>query len=214
MPARVHAILVVRPDGRTPAAHHLRRTLAALAEQSQPLDALTIVTCGEDSGVTEVARSSTAESVIAAPAGTSYAAATAMATLRLTGDAVWLLAQDTAPEPEALARLVGALELAPSVAFVAPKLVRWADRTEIVSLGVSMTGFGRSVGLADDELDQGQHDAQEDVLGSDVRGILVRADAWRTLSGIDRGLSGADEGLDLGVRARLAGSRVLLARPR
>ncbi|SDH47230.1 glycosyltransferase [Microbacterium pygmaeum] len=211
MPARVHAILVVRPDGRTPAAHHLRRTLAALAEQSQPLDALTIVTCGEDSGVTEVARSSTAESVIAAPAGTSYAAATAMATLRLTGDAVWLLAQDTAPEPEALARLVGALELAPSVAFVAPKLVRWADRTEIVSLGVSMTGFGRSVGLADDELDQGQHDAQEDVLGSDVRGILVRADAWRTLSGIDRGLSGADEGLDLGVRARLAGSRVLLA---
>ena len=43
MPARVHAILVVRPDGRTPAAFHLRRTLAAVAAQTRPVDALTIV---------------------------------------------------------------------------------------------------------------------------------------------------------------------------
>lgn len=211
MPARVHAILVVRPDGRTPAAHHLRRTLAALGEQSTRVDALTIVACGDDAGVAAVAAASGAESVITAPASTTFAAATAMATLRVTGDAVWLLAQDTAPEPEALARLVGALELGPSVAFVAPKLVRWDDRTSIVSLGVSMTGFGRTVELADDELDQGQHDAREDVLGSDIRGVLARTDAWRALAGIDRSLSGADEGLDLGVRARLAGSRVLLA---
>lgn len=210
MPARVHAILVVRPDGRTPAAHHLRRTLAALADQTRPLDALTIVTIGHDWGVTEVASTSTAESVITAPASTSFAAATAMATLRVSGDAVWLLSQDTAPEPDALEKLMGALELAPSVAFVAPKLVRWDDRTEIVSLGASMTSLGRSVGLADGELDQGQHDAQEDVLGSDIRAVLVRMQAWKQLQGVDRGLAGADEGLDLGVRARLAGARVLL----
>ncbi len=211
MPARVHAILVVRPDGRTPAAHHLRRTLAGLGEQTRRVDALTIVVCGDDAGVAAVAAASGAESVITAPASTGFAAATAMATLRVTGDAVWILAQDTAPEPEALARLAGALERAPSVAFVAPKLVRWDDRTEIVSLGVSMTAFGRTVGLADAELDQGQHDAREDVLGADIRGILVRTDAWRELGGIDRALVGADEGLDLGVRARLAGARVLLA---
>jgi GT2 family glycosyltransferase len=210
MPARVHAILVVRPDGRTPAAHHLRRTLAALNDQSRPVDALTIVVCGEDEGVRAVASGSGAESVITAPASTGFAAATAMATLRVTGDAVWVLAQDTAPEPEALARLVGALELGPSVAFVAPKLVRWDDRTEIVSLGASMTAFGRTVGLADAELDQGQHDAREDVMGSDIRGILARTQAWRDLGGPDRALAGADEGLDLGVRARLAGARVLL----
>lgn len=210
MPARVHALLVVRPDGRTPAAHHLRRTLAGLADQTRRVDALTIVVCGDDEGVAAVAAASGAESVISAPASTGFAAATAMATLRVTGDAVWLLAQDTAPEPEALARLAGALERAPSVAFVAPKLVRWDDRTEIVSLGVSMTTFGRTVGLADAELDQGQHDGREDVLGSDIRGVLARTDAWRDLGGIDRALAGADEGLDLGVRARLAGARVLL----
>lgn len=210
MPARVHAILVVRPDGRTPAAHHLRRTLAGLADQTRRVDALTIVLCGDDESVAAVAAASAAESVITAPASTGFAAATAMATLRVSGDAVWLLAQDTSPEPEALARLAGALELGPSVAFVAPKLVRWDDRTEIVSLGVSMTSLGRAVGLADDELDQGQHDAREDVLGADIRGILARTEAWRDLGGIDRALLGADEGLDLGVRARLTGARVLL----
>ncbi|MCR2785233.1 MULTISPECIES: glycosyltransferase [unclassified Microbacterium] len=210
MPARVHAILVVRPDGRTPAAFHLRRTLAALEAQTRPLDALTIVLCGEDDNLRQLAADSRAEGVISAPRTTGYAEATALATHRLQGDVVWLLAQDTAPEPDALARLAGALELAPSVAFAAPKLVRWDDRGEIVSLGVSMTTLGRTVGLADGELDQGQHDAGQDVLAADVRGVLVRAEVWRHLRGLDRGLSGADEGLDLGVRARLAGARVTL----
>ncbi|WP_342000912.1 glycosyltransferase [Microbacterium sp. LWH7-1.2] len=207
---RVHAILVVRPDGRTPAAFHLKRTLAALREQTRPVDALTIVVCGGDDHLFEIADAAGAEFVFRAAPSTGYAAATALVSPRLDGDAVWLLAQDTAPEPDALARLAGALELSPSVAFVAPKLVRWDDRTEIVSLGVGMTRFGRTVGIADDELDQGQHDAREDVLGADVRGILVRADAWNRLGGLDRGLSGADEGLDLGARARLAGGRVSL----
>ncbi|MGL4257817.1 MAG: glycosyltransferase family 2 protein, partial [Microbacterium sp.] len=211
MPARVHAILVVRPDGRTPAAYHLRRTLAALGEQSRPVDVLTIVLCGGDDILEDVARSSSAESVVTAPASTGYAAATALITPRLDGDAVWLLAQDTGPEREALARLAGALELSPSAAFAAPKLVRWDDRSEIVSLGVGMTRFGRAVGLADGELDQGQHDARSDVLGADVRGLLVRTEAWHALGGLDGALHGADEGLDLGVRARLAGARVALA---
>lgn len=99
MPARVHALLVVRPDGRPSAAFHLRRTLAALKEQRRPVDALTIVICGEDAAVRELAASSGAESVITASAGTSFAAATTLGTHRLDGDAVWLLAQDTAPSP-------------------------------------------------------------------------------------------------------------------
>lgn len=210
MPARVHALLVVRPDGRTPAAFHLRRTLAALAEQTRRPDAVTIVLCGGDEHLAEVAGAAGAAAVVRAAASTGFAAATALVTPTVEADAVWLLAQDTAPEPEALARLAGALELSPSLAFVAPKLVRWDDRSEIVSLGVGMTRFGRSIGLADGELDQGQHDAVEDVLGADVRGMLVRIDAWRALGGLDRGLAGADEGLDLGVRARLVGARVAL----
>lgn len=211
MPARVHALLVVRPDGRTPAAHHLRRTLAALARQTRQVDALTIVLCGSDAVVTDAARESPAGKVIEAPSRTGFAEALALAGSLPEAEAIWLLAQDTAPEPEALSRLAGALELSPSVAFVAPKLVRADDHGVIVSLGSGMTRLGRSVGLADGELDQGQHDGVDDALGADVRGILVRADAWRELGRLDPALHGADEGLDLGVRARLAGWRVALA---
>lgn len=208
---RVHAVVVVRPDGRAPAAFHLKRTLASLQEQTRRPDALTIVLCGGDERLRDVVTGAGADFVVNASASTGFAAATALASPELSpGEAVWLLAQDAAPEPDALARLAGALELSPSVAFVAPKLVRWDDRSEIVSLGIGMTRYGRTVGLADGELDQGQHDAREDVLGTDVRGILVRGDAWRELAGLDRGLAGADEGLDLGVRARLAGARVSL----
>ncbi len=211
MPSRVHALLVVRSDGHVAPDLHLRRTLAALAAQTRPVDALTVVVCGDDPRVREVLADSGAEAVIAAARSTRFADALRMASHRLNGDAVWLLAQDTAPEPEALARLVAAVETAPSVAVAAPKLVRWHDRAHIVSLGVTLTRTGRSVGLADGEHDQGQHDAREDVMGADVRGLLVRADAWRSLDGLDPALDGADEGLDLGVRSRLAGGRVALA---
>lgn len=210
MPARVHAILVVRPEGRTPAAHHLKRTLAAISAQSRPVDALTIVLCGADPELTQLAASSGAEGVITASAGTPFAVATALATPRLTGDAVWLLAQDTAPEPDALVRLAGALELSPSLAVAAPKLVRWDEPEEIVSLGISLTRHGRTVELAAGEFDQGQHDGDADVLGADVRGLLIRRESWTALGGLDPALGGADEGVDLGVRARLAGDRVSL----
>ncbi len=219
MPARVHALVVVHPDARTSAALHLGRTLSALGSQTRRPDAVTIVVCGQAPDVADVVESADANplplDVVALPAGTGYAAAVAAVTGRAdegssAPDAYWLLAQDTAPEPDAFARLAGSLELAPSVAFVAPKLVRWDDPTEIVSLGVTMTRFGRTVELADGELDQGQHDGRDDALGSDIRGVLIRRDAWESLGGIDQALRGADEGLDLGVRARLSGARVAL----
>ncbi len=230
MPARVHALLVVRPDGRTPAAFHLKRTLAALHGQTRSVDALTIVLCGADERLREVTEGYPTAEVISAPLKTDYAAALRLVAVDSGAPgsgsdsesdsdtdtdtdqdlAVWLLAQDTAPEADALVLLCGVLESAPSVAIAAPKLVQWDDRGRITSLGVSMTRYGRTIELVDGDLDQGQHDGGEDVLGADVRGLLVRADVWRDLNGLDGSLAGADEGLDLGVRARLAGGRVVL----
>ncbi len=211
MPARVHALLVVRPDGREAADIRLQRTLSALRAQSRPVDTLTIVLCDAEPRVQAVARGSHAEGVISADRRTSFAEALALGSHRLEGDAVWVLTHDTVPDPDALAGLAGALETAPSVAFAAPKLVRSDETDRIVSLGVSVTRFGRTVGLSDGEHDQGQHDGGEDVLGADVRGILVRSDAWAQLGGLDAGLAGADEGLDLGIRARLRGGRIVLS---
>ncbi len=210
MSASVHAIVVVRPDGRAPASVHLKRTLTALAAQSHPCDLVTIVHCGDDELVRDRIAQADDARVIALPSRTSYAAAV-RAAVDGDDDAVWLLAQDTAPEPNALAALLARLESAPTVAAAAPKLVRGADRSRIVSLGATITRFGDAVIIADGEFDQGQHDATDDVLGADVRGLLVRGDVWAQLGGLDRALHGADEGLDLGIRARLAGNRVVVA---
>ena len=85
------------------------------------------------------------------------------------------------------------------------------DRPErIVSLGVSMTRAGSSVELAAGDLDQGQRDGITDVLGSDIRAVLVRGSVFRAVRGIDPALRDADEGLDLAVAARLMGGRVAL----
>lgn len=219
MAGRVHAILVVRPDGRTSAAFHLRRTLAALIAQTRRPDVVTIVVCGTDPAVEDALRDpqlprpavgGTETALVRLPARARFAAATRHVAEASDADLLWLLAQDTAPDRRALEVLAGQIELSDSLGYVAPKLVRADDPRRLVSLGVSMTGVGRSVELAAGEFDQGQNDGATDPLGADIRGILVRASLFRSLRGIDPALRGADEGLDLAVATRLMGGRVAL----
>lgn len=211
MSALFHAIVVARATGSSPSAEErLRRTLDALHAQSRPLDGITVVVCGTFPELEELAREGRVSSVVKANEGTAFAAAVALGDERVPDErSIWLLTTDIVPEPGALAALAGALERGPSVAIAAPKLIGVDDQSRIVSLGVSMTRLGRMVPLANGEADQGQHDADDDVLGADVRGIVIRSDMRPALT-IDEALH-ADEGLDLGVRARLAGRRVALA---
>lgn len=122
---------------------------------------------------------------------------------------LWLLPGDARPEPDALARLLAAVEVAPSVVIAGPKLVDREDRRLLRSFGESVTRYGTTMPLADDELDQSQHDAADDVLGVVLPGMLVRRTMWDVLGGPDRGLPSLDAGLDLSIRARLAGGRVV-----
>ncbi|UYO98186.1 glycosyltransferase [Microbacterium sp. M28] len=209
MPARLHAVIVAR-SGATARAQ-LLRTIDALASQTRRPDAVTLVVCGDVTTARESpAVAAITDTIVEARPATSFADAVALAAPRVPeGSALWLLTHDSVPAPRALEQLAGALERSPSAAIAAPKLVRSDDAREIVSFGVTMTTFGRSVELAAHELDQGQHDGSDEALGSDIRGILVRSEVREHLT-IDDALAGADEGLDLGVRARLGGGRVVL----
>ena len=122
---------------------------------------------------------------------------------------VWLLPADARPAPDALARLLAAVEVRPSVVIAGPKLVDHDDATLIRSFGESITHYGTTVALADDELDQSQHDVDDDVLGVVLPGMLIRRAMWDLLGGPDRGLPTVDAGLDLSIRARLTGARVV-----
>ena len=123
---------------------------------------------------------------------------------------IWLLAHDNAPAPTALAQLLGAVEIAPSVAVAGPKLMRWDQSDVIESYGETLTHFGASVSLVDGELDQAQHDTHDDVMGVGAGGMLVRRAVWAELGGFDPGLPSVDAALDFSIRARLAGHRVVV----
>lgn len=225
MSPRVTAIIVVH-DGTGPAAsprahdpaddqRHLRRTLDAVAAQTRRPDTVIVVACATPEAELELVRRAVPDRIVTSNDRLSFGQAVA-AGLRVAesptsdDDFLWLLAQDTAPEPDALARLVGSLEVSPSVAVAAPKNVDWPDGSTLVSFGQSMTPFGTTVELVENELDQGQHDTASDVLGAAPAGLLVRHRVWDEVGGFDPGLPTTDDGLDFSTRVRLAGHRVAL----
>lgn len=122
---------------------------------------------------------------------------------------LWILGDDTIPDATALDRLLAAVEVAPSVAIAGPKLVDPDDPRILRSYGESLSPLGASVHLVEDELDQGQHDRGADVLGVASAGMLVRRVVYEAVGGFDPGLPHVDAGLDLSVRVRLAGHRVI-----
>lgn len=207
---RVTAIVVAHSGGP-----HLQRTLDALAEQTRRPDAVIAVDCATSDDAARLLAESRPTQLLSVPEKLPFGAAVATAVRVLppasdAGQLLWLLAQDTAPEPQALEALLAALEVSPSVAVVGPKLVDWDDPALIREFGEAMTPFGASVPLVENELDQAQHDGLSDVLAVSSAGMLVRQALWERLDGFDPALPTVDDGLDFCTRARLAGFRVTL----
>ncbi|MBD0423913.1 glycosyltransferase family 2 protein [Streptomyces sp. TRM S81-3] len=130
---------------------------------------------------------------------------------------LWLLHDDCAPEPDALAQLLRVVdneyELGrDDVAVVGPKLRGWYDRRQLLEVGVSIANSGRRwTGLDRREQDQGQHDHVRSVLSVSTAGMLIRRDIFERLGGFDRRLPLMRDDVDLCWRAQSAGLRVLVA---
>ncbi|TFD21897.1 glycosyltransferase [Cryobacterium sp. TMT2-23] len=208
MHARVTAILVARNG-----AKHLERTLEALSRQTRQPDVVITVDCGSSDKTADLLAAFGPTHIISAGADLTFGQAIATAARILPpptsdGEMLWLLAQDSAPEPGALAALLGELEIAPSVAVAGPKVMDWHAGDYIHNFGQSMTPGGSTVTLVESELDQGQHDGMGDVLAVSAGGMLVRHTVWDQLGGFDPALPSADDALDFCVRVRMAGYRV------
>ncbi|WP_298227947.1 glycosyltransferase, partial [Gryllotalpicola sp.] len=158
MQQTVTAIVVARAAG-----DHLERTLQALASSTRRPDSVIVIGRGDVQDAARAASRTLPVSYLEARDRLGFPAAIAAAARTLSpprsGDEwLWLLSQDTAPEPAALERMLAVGETSPSVALAGPKLVEWDDRTRIRDFGVTMTRFGRAVPLVEGELDQAQHD--------------------------------------------------------
>ncbi|MFE9726643.1 glycosyltransferase [Streptomyces sp. NPDC005794] len=125
---------------------------------------------------------------------------------------LWLLHDDSAPEPDALAEMLRVVDNDKHAAIVGPKLRGWYDRKQLLEVGVSIANSGRRwTGLDRREQDQGQHDQVRTVLSVSSAGMLVRRDVWEELGGFDRRLPLMRDDVDLCWRAHMAGHRVLVA---
>jgi len=125
---------------------------------------------------------------------------------------VWLLHDDSAPDPDALEQLLALAEDMPSVSMLGVKARDWDDPRLLVEVGVTTDAAGhRSTGLERREYDQGQHDAVRDVLAVGTAGALIRRDVWDLLGGLDPALPLFRDDIDLGWRAAQAGHRVVVA---
>ncbi|WP_405504802.1 glycosyltransferase [Streptomyces anulatus] len=125
---------------------------------------------------------------------------------------LWLLHDDCAPEPDALAEILRVVDNDKHATIVGPKLRGWYDRKQLLEVGVSIANSGRRwTGLDRREQDQGQHDQVRTVLSVSSAGMLIRRDVYEELGGFDRRLPLMRDDVDLCWRAHLAGHRVLVA---
>jgi GT2 family glycosyltransferase len=124
---------------------------------------------------------------------------------------IWLLHDDSAPAPEALAELLGAVERAPSVTVAGCKQLDWHAGRRLIDVGLSTSRWAERLTLIDaDELDQGQYNGRTDTFAVNSAGMLVRRDIWEHLGGFDPALPGTGDDVDFCWRNRLAGHRVVV----
>lgn len=202
---------------------YLPRTLSALAAQTRPVDrAIGVDTGSRDDSHSLLQEALGEAATVSHPRGKGgmgaavSAALGALAPFEATVDGpgtewVWLLHDDAAPAPEALAELLGAVERAPSVTVAGCKQLDWHSPRKLMDVGLSTSRWAERLTLIDaDEMDQGQYDGRTDTFAVNSAGMLVRRDIWEHLGGFDPALPGSGDDVDFCWRNRLAGHRVVV----
>ena len=207
---RVTAVLVSHNG-----AVWLPEVVAALTSQTRPIDLITAVDTGSQDASTKLLKSARIP-FISADVETGFGEAVSLAVDKLPRavdhEWIWLIHDDCAPAPTALAELLAAIDDRPQVVMVGPKLLGWHDRTHLLEAGISIAGNGaRWTGLEPLEYDQGQHDGIYDVLAVSTAGALIRRDVFEELDGLDPSLTLFRDDVDFGWRARAAGHSVMVA---
>ncbi len=201
---------------------YLPRTLAALADQTRAADAV----IGVDTGSRDTSKA-LLEQALGPARVVSHRGKNGMGTAVSAGLAelapwrgahgngssewIWLLHDDAAPAPQALAELLLAVERAPSVTVAGCKQLDWHAGRKLVDVGLSTSRWAERLTLIDaDELDQGQYDGRSDTFAVNSAGMLIRRDVWEQLGGFDPALPGSGDDVDFCWRNRLAGHRVVV----
>ncbi len=210
--------LLVSHDG----ARWLPAVLAGLTGQTLPVDRVAVVdTTSRDESVALVREALAGFDLVldVVPGSVSYPAAVRHA-MALAPPAtfpddevewMWLLHDDSNPDPDALGELLAAAAEHPDASILGPKLREWPSLRRLLEVGLTITGTGhRETGLERGEYDQGQHDDVREVLAVNTAGMLVRRDVLESLGALDEELPIFGNDIDFGWRAALAGHRTVV----
>lgn len=127
------------------------------------------------------------------------------------GSWIWLLHDDSAPEPTCLAELRAVVANTRTVAMAGPKQVDWDRPEELLEVGLRATASARRTNdIVEGEIDQGQYDSRSDVLAVGTAGALVRRSAWSALDALSDDIGPFGDGLAISRALRLAGHRVVV----
>ncbi len=203
----VRAVLVT--DGRS---SHLPAALAALADIQPSPSTLHLVVVGD---AEQPHLPPSLDPVISRTGARTYAEAVdaVLAEHPAHGEELlWLLHDDLAPAPDALARLEATARKRPRAAVVGGAHVRWDDAFRLVNVGTTVSRWGaRRIGLAaEDDINQGQYDSRDDVLAVSLAGALVARSAWESLGGLDAGYRGFGDSIEFCRRAWASGADVVV----
>jgi len=191
----------------------LNGVLQALAQQDYPgLEVLVVDNASTDGSRALLERRVPAQRRLRTERNTGFGRAVHAAMRQpmvAEADYVLLLHDDLLLAPDAVSRLVAALEEDPTCAVAGPKLRDWREEPTLQQAGMTIDRLGRAEsGVDRGELDQGQADVDRDVLYVSTAGMLLRADVFRELRGFDARMPAMRDDLDYCWRAWLAGWRV------
>lgn len=189
---------------------YLAETLSQLSKQLHPIQQVMVVDTASSVETAELVSSYGFSLIQPGDLPLGAAVSAGIAGLAQQPQWIWILHDDSAPEPNALSQLARAAELSESVAVVGPKLLRWELPVEIQQLGLTVTPTGKPFLLVESEFDQGQFDIRSDTLAVSTAGMLVGFDVWKTLGGLDDRSPVLAQDIEFSLKARAAGYRVVV----
>ncbi len=188
----------------------LARSLAAISEQTHPIQQVVVVETAGDQKSIDLALSYGFSVIEPGPLKLGAAIQAGVNSLSDTPGWIWVLHEDAIAEPDALRYLSQAAEISPSVAIIGPKLLELDNEIQIQQLGLTVTPTGRPFLLVQREYDQGQHDRAGDTLAVSTAGMLVSLGVWQQLGGLDDSTPVLAQDLEFCAKARVAGYRVVV----
>lgn len=205
-------VVILNWNGR----HHLERFLPSVVSTTPAGVEVVVADNGsDDDSLRFLAANYPSVAVVALDRNYGFAEGYNRALDCLEADYFVLLNSDVETAPGWCEPLVGLLESDPGIAAAQPKILAYKDRTKFEYAGAA-GGFIDCMGypfcrgriMSTVETDTGQYDDVRDVFWASGACMIVRADVYRELGGLDARFFAHMEEIDLCWRAQLAGYRI------